>query len=63
MSELSTLAPSPSEEGLRDHVQEIFGDHFVIERAEATFLNAREGHESTPAMAFWMVRKPKVIHV
>lgn len=52
----------PSEEGLRNHVEEIFGDYFVIERAEATFLNARDGHESTPAMAFWMVRQSKAIH-
>ncbi len=46
----------PSEQRLREHVEEIFGNHFIIERAEATFLNAREGHESMPALAFWMVR-------
>jgi SAM-dependent methyltransferase len=48
-----------SEQRLREHVKEIFGNHFIFERAEATFLNAREGHESMPALAFWMVRRSK----
>ena len=50
----------PSEQRLREHVEEIFGNHFIIERAQATFLNAREGQKSMPALAFWMVRKCKV---
>ena len=49
----------PSEQRLREHVEEIFGDHFIIKRAEAAFLNARAGQESMPALVFWMVRKPK----
>ena len=49
----------PSEQRLREHVEEIFGHYFIIERAEATFLNASEGQESMPALAVWMVRKPK----
>jgi SAM-dependent methyltransferase len=53
----------PSEQGLREHVKEIFGNHFIIERAEATFLNAREGQESMPALAFWMVRNSQLTHV
>jgi SAM-dependent methyltransferase len=49
-----------SEQQLREHVGEIFGDHFIIERAEPALINAREGQEATPAVAFWMVRKSKV---
>jgi SAM-dependent methyltransferase len=46
-----------SEGQLREHVDEIFGDHFVIERAEPALLNAAAGQEGAPAIAFWMVRK------
>jgi SAM-dependent methyltransferase len=46
-----------SERQLRDHVGEIFGDHFVIERANAAVINASESQEGMPAVAFWMVRK------
>ena len=48
-----------SEQQLREHVREIFGDHFIIERAETALINAREGQEATPAVAFWMARKSK----
>jgi 2-heptyl-1-hydroxyquinolin-4(1H)-one methyltransferase len=47
-----------SEGQLREHVGEIFGDHFVIERAEPALINAASGQEGMPAIAFWMVRKP-----
>jgi SAM-dependent methyltransferase len=43
---------------LREHVAEIFGAHFVIERAEPALINAGAGQEAMPAVAFWMVRKP-----
>ena len=46
-----------SERQLREHVGEIFGDHFIIERAEPALINAVEGREGMPAVAFWMVRK------
>ena len=48
-----------SERKLREHVGEIFGDHFLIERAEPALINAVEGQEGMPAVAFWMVRKSK----
>ena len=48
-----------SERQLREHVREIFGNHFIIERAEPALINASEGQEPTPAVAFWMVRKSK----
>lgn len=48
-----------SERQLREHVGEIFGNHFITERAEPALINASEGQEATPAVAFWMVRKPK----
>ena len=48
-----------SEQKLREHVGEIFGDHFLIERAEPALINAVEGQEGMPAVAFWMVRKSK----
>jgi SAM-dependent methyltransferase len=48
-----------SERQLREHVGEIFGNRFTIERAEPALINASEGQEATPAVAFWMVRKPK----
>ena len=47
-----------SEGQLRDHVAKIFDDYFVIERAEPALINAVAGEEGTPAVAFWMVRKP-----
>jgi hypothetical protein len=62
----------PSGEGLRDRVEEIFGHDFMIERAETTFLDAREGHDSRPAVAFWMAQtqvqpvglmRPVLVHV
>ena len=46
-----------SEQELREHVEEIFGNHFIIERAESALINASQGQEATPAVAFWMVRK------
>lgn len=48
-----------SEQQLRQHVGEIFGNHFIIERVEPALINARVGQEATPAVAFWMVRKSK----
>ena len=48
-----------SEQKLREHVGEIFGDHFLIERAEPALINAVDGQEGMPAVAFWMVRKSK----
>jgi SAM-dependent methyltransferase len=52
-----------SEQYLREHVGEIFGNHFIIERAERALINASERHEAKPALAFWMIRKPMVAHV
>jgi 2-heptyl-1-hydroxyquinolin-4(1H)-one methyltransferase len=46
-----------SEQQLREHVGKIFGKHFIIERVDPTFINASEGREAMPAVAFWMVRK------
>jgi len=48
-----------SEQQLREHVGEIFGNHFIMERAEPASINARDDQEATPAVAFWMVRKSK----
>ncbi len=48
-----------SEQELREHVGAIFGKHFIIERAEPALINASEGQDATPAVAFWMVRKSK----
>jgi len=48
-----------SEQQLREHVGEIFGNYFIIERAEPALINVREGQEAVPAVAFWMVRKSK----
>jgi SAM-dependent methyltransferase len=47
-----------SERQLREHVEEIFGDNFVIERAEPALFTAVKGQARMPALAFWMVRKP-----
>jgi SAM-dependent methyltransferase len=47
-----------SERHLREHVGEIFGSHFIIERAERALINASDGQEAPSAVAFWMVRKP-----
>lgn len=46
-----------SEEQLKDHVERLFGTYFTIERAESASINAGEGKESMPAMAFWMTRE------
>ena len=46
-----------SEQELREHVEEVFGDYFTIDRAESAIINATEGAEEMSAMAFWMVRK------
>jgi SAM-dependent methyltransferase len=46
-----------SDRQLREHVGEIFGDHFIIERAEPALINPVKGREGMPAVAFWMVRK------
>jgi 2-heptyl-1-hydroxyquinolin-4(1H)-one methyltransferase len=48
-----------SEQELREHVVEIFGKYFIIERAEPALINASEGQEPMPAVAFWMIRKSK----
>jgi SAM-dependent methyltransferase len=48
-----------SERQLREHVGEIFGKQFIIERAESGVINASEGRNAMPAVAFWMVRKSK----
>jgi len=48
-----------SERELREHVGEIFGSYFTIKRAEPALINATEGEETMPAIAFWMVRKSK----
>ena len=48
-----------SERELREHVEEIFGRYFAIERAEPGVINAAEGEQAMPAVAFWMVRKPE----
>jgi SAM-dependent methyltransferase len=47
-----------SERQLRGHVEEIFGNYFTIERAEPAMINATEGEEAMPAVAFWMIREP-----
>jgi len=47
-----------SEQELQEHVEEVFGDYFTIERAESAIINATEGAKGMSAMAFWMVRKP-----
>ena len=47
-----------SEQELREHVEKIFGRYFAIERAEPAVINAAEGEQAMPAVAFWMVRKP-----
>lgn len=57
-SRVANYSSVRSDERLRQHVREIFGDHFVIERAEPALINAAAGQEGTPAVAFWMVRKP-----
>jgi SAM-dependent methyltransferase len=46
-----------SEHELRKHIEEIFGNSFAIERAEPAIINATEGEEAMPALAFWMVRR------
>jgi hypothetical protein len=57
-SRLVNYSSVRSEGQLCEQVGEIFGDHFVIERAESGLINAAAGRENTPAVAFWMVRKP-----
>lgn len=48
-----------SDPQLREHVGRIFGNYFVIERAEPALINSVDGgREGMPAVAFWMVRKP-----
>jgi len=47
-----------SERHLRERVGEIFGNHFIVERAEPALINASEGHEARSAAAFWILRKP-----
>jgi hypothetical protein len=47
-----------SEPQLREHVGEISGNYFTIKRAEPALINAAEGQETMPAVAFWMVRNP-----
>lgn len=47
-----------SEAQLREHVGDVFGEYFVIERAEPALMNAMPGEQGMPAVAFWMVRKP-----
>lgn len=47
-----------SERELQEHVEEIFGDYFTIDRTQPATINATEGAEAMPAIAFWMVRKP-----
>lgn len=46
-----------SEEQLRQHIRNIFGAYFAIERAEPAVINAVAGQRGMPAVAFWMVRK------
>jgi SAM-dependent methyltransferase len=46
-----------SEGELREHVEEVFGDHFIIERAEPALFNATAGQKQMPAVAFWMIRQ------
>ena len=46
-----------SERQLREHVGEIFGHHFIIERAEPALITPVKGQEGMPAVAFWMIRK------
>ena len=46
-----------SERELQEHIEEIFGDYFAIDRAEPAMINATEGAEAMLSMAFWMVRK------
>ena len=48
-----------SERQLREHVEEIFGNYFVIERAEPALINAVAGRKGMSGVAFWMVRKSK----
>ena len=46
-----------SAQGLRKHVEEIFGKYFTIEKAEPAVINATKGRKAMPAVAFWMVRQ------
>jgi hypothetical protein len=46
-----------SEQELRKHIEEICGNSFAIERAQPAIINATEGEEAMPALAFWMVRR------
>jgi len=46
-----------SEPELREHVQGIFGNYFNIERDEPATINAAQGEEAMPALAFWMTRR------
>ena len=46
-----------SEEQLKGHVGRLFETYFAIDRAEPASINAGEGKESMPAVAFWMTRK------
>ena len=48
---------------LREHVGEIFGNYFTIKRAEPAVINATEGQETRPAVAFWMVRKCALVQL
>jgi hypothetical protein len=48
-----------SERELREHVGKIFGNYFITERVEPAVINASQAQAATPAVAFWMVRKPK----
>jgi SAM-dependent methyltransferase len=46
-----------TEEQLGDHVEKVFGEYFAIDRAESAVINATQGEDAMPAVAFWMVRK------
>ncbi|MFH7813495.1 hypothetical protein ACH0C8_16445, partial [Acetobacter lovaniensis] len=44
---------------LRDHVETIFGDNFMVERTEPGIVNAGKDQKPLPALAFWLIRNRK----
>lgn len=46
---------------LRDHVETIFGDNFIVERTEPGIINASKDQIPLPALAFWLIRNRKKV--
>lgn len=57
----SSYPGARSEPELRDHVASIFGNNFMVERAEPGIINPNKNQKPSPAMAFWMVRNREMI--